>query len=850
MGGGQSKKPSNNDNSNNNAKGSNSAKSSSVSEQPSNNNTNTNNTKHTEEQGKKAGSSADRKDPGASTAAKDSSKKDTAAKSKDIMPKAKQEKNAQVARYELFKYGDSELLTYVDENGGRIYEDDQMQWRTFPEEWLELGQFVSAEQPVITTWVSDEGISYETYVDEGGKRFYCDFEAEAWLPFKPEWEGTGHYEVSKNSGTTEDKAETFGTFDRGGVTYTTYEVDEMVKVTYYFNEEKGDWEKLPDEWRFQKHEDTTPHATTALTRGNTMGASMGGTSSEEAAILKASIAAKDAEIAELKEKIESLIDKGNRNIEKAKKKIKSVEEKAEAEKIQYEARIAQLESELKSSGASVNEKTAKLEKEIQQLRFSSADAVKQSLADKDKEIKALSEKLAAAERQLNASKSQGNAALKVVLAKAKRTHSEAVELKKSFQLAKEEGKKQQQFVAVMFKDVEAGINERLSVFFAEVNSLRAKYRAEMLQRKLLFNKIQELKGNIRVFCRCRGLSKKEQGEGAAMVVDFPEKGEIVITDEKGAKKHFEFDCVFGPNASQGDVFEDTGPLITSVMDGYNVCIFAYGQTGAGKTYTMMGVPGNLGVNFRSLDELFKITKERSDEWNYTIVVSFLEIYNESIRDLLTTKGDETKLEIRQGPQGNFVPGLVEFPVKTVADVEKVIATGDKNRSTSATAMNEVSSRSHSVLQIRVEGESKVTKARSIGKLTLCDLAGSERVGRSEAQGQRLLEAAAINRSLSSLGNVMAGLAANQSHIPYRDSKLTYLLQDSLGGDSKTCFFVNISPSSTNVDESVQTLSFGKRLRNISLGPAGKNVVQGGGGGGDAPAGMPTAPPPGKGKGKK
>ncbi len=150
-----------------------------------------------------------------------------------------------------------------------------------------------------------------------------------------------------------------------------------------------------------------------------------------------------------------------------------------------------------------------------------------------------------------------------------------------------------------------------------------------------------------------------------------------------------------------------------------------------------------------------------------------------------------------------------------------------------------------MLQIRIDGENRLSKSKSLGKLTLCDLAGSERVGRSEATGQRLIEAAAINKSLSSLGNVMAGLAAGQSHIPYRDSKLTYLLQDSLGGDSKTAFFVNCSPSITNCDETIQTLNFGKRLRSVALGPVGKNVVAGGGG--DGPA---VPPPPGKGKGKK
>lgn len=779
-----------------------------------------------------------------------------------VQPKQQQQvgkkKITGTARYELFRYEDSEVLTYVGEDGQRIYEDDKGGWRTFPNEWEALGEFVSADQPVIVTWTSADGTSYETYLDDDGTRYYCDFDLEKWMPFKPEWEGTGTFhEVQDRS--KEDSA--FGTFSHLGTTYTTYEADEVVKVTYYFDEDSNEWVKLPEEWKLASHAVAAhqgadrPMTAAALVRSQTSSGlqvgnallgspAVGAGGAAGGAASSAVVAQKDKEIAELKAKVESLVEKGNRNIEKAKKKIKAVEDKAEAERIQLEARIKELELEVKAGQSGGAERVAKLEKEVQQLRFSAADSMKQSLADKDKEIGTLSTRLAAAEKQIASAKVQGAAAVKTIFARCKRLLEEARELRKLSVDARNDTRELKSLVAPSFKEMERLMSDRLSGVVSEIGALKAKYRAEMLQRKLLFNKIQELKGNIRVFCRCRGLSKKELAEGYEMCVAFPETGEISVTDEKGIVKNFEFDFVFGPTATQANVFEDTCPLITSVMDGYNVCIFAYGQTGAGKTYTMMGIPGNLGVNYRSLEELFKITKERSDEWNYSIHVSFLEIYNESIRDLLAKKGGEgEKLEIRQGPAGNFVPGLIEHEARSIADVDRIIEQGDKARSTSATAMNEVSSRSHSVLQIRIEGENRMTRSKSLGKLTLCDLAGSERVGRSEATGQRLIEAAAINKSLSSLGNVMAALAAGQQHVPYRDSKLTYLLQDSLGGDSKTAFFVNCSPSSSNADETIQTLNFGKRLRNVSLGPVSKNVVPEGGGG------APAAPPPGKGKGK-
>ena len=253
----------------------------------------------------------------------------------------------------------------------------------------------------------------------------------------------------------------------------------------------------------------------------------------------------------------------------------------------------------------------------------------------------------------------------------------------------------------------------------------------------------------------------------------------------------DFERCYGPNSKQETVFEDTKPIILSCIDGYNVCIMAYGQTGSGKTFTMMGPQDNPGVNRRAVKELLELCDSR-EEVDYTISVSLLEVYNEKIFDLLVnTRGKD--LKVMNGPHGTYVDGVRQVEVTTQAEVEAVMAQGDKNRSTGATLMNTDSSRSHLLLQLTVTGYNKISKATSRGKLTLVDLAGSERISKTQSSGERLVEAAAINKSLTSLGQVFKALATNAPHVPYRNSKLTYVLQDSLGGDSKTAVFVNVSP---------------------------------------------------------
>ncbi|XP_047315593.1 kinesin-like protein KIN-14R isoform X2 [Impatiens glandulifera] len=362
----------------------------------------------------------------------------------------------------------------------------------------------------------------------------------------------------------------------------------------------------------------------------------------------------------------------------------------------------------------------------------------------------------------------------------------------------------------------------------QCEDLKRKYSEEQTKRKKLYNEVQEAKGNIRVFCRCRPLSKTEIGAGHQTVIDFDaaKDGELGITNGgSSSKKIFKFDRVYTPKEDQLDVFADALPMVTSVLDGYNVCIFAYGQTGTGKTFTMEGTEENRGVNYRTLEELFKIAHERRELFSYDISVSVLEVYNEQIRDLLAPSPSSKKLEIKQDLEGaHHVPGLVEARVVNTKEVWDVLQAGTNARAVESNNVNEHSSRSHCMLCIMVKSRNLLNGEQTKSKLWLVDLAGSERLAKTDAQGDRLKEAQNINKSLSALGDVIFALAnKNSTHIPYRNSKLTQLLQDSLGGDSKTLMFVQISPSEHDSSETTSSLNFATRVRGVEMGPVRKQI---------------------------
>ncbi|XP_062081895.1 kinesin-like protein KIN-14I [Humulus lupulus] len=355
------------------------------------------------------------------------------------------------------------------------------------------------------------------------------------------------------------------------------------------------------------------------------------------------------------------------------------------------------------------------------------------------------------------------------------------------------------------------------------------YQRVLEENRKLYNQVQDLRGNIRVYCRVRPFFPGESSR--LSTVDHIDDGNItVLTPAKYCKegrKSFTFNKVFGPCATQEEVFSDTRPLIRSVLDGYNVCIFAYGQTGSGKTFTMTG-PKELteesqGVNYRALHDLFLLSEQRKDTFFYEISVQMLEIYNEQVRDLLITDGVNKRLEIRNSSQNGInVPDANLVPVSTTPDVLYLMNLGHKNRAVSATAMNDRSSRSHSCLTVHVQGRDLTSGAVLRGCMHLVDLAGSERVDKSEVTGDRLKEAQHINKSLSALGDVISSLAQKNSHVPYRNSKLTQLLQDSLGGQAKTLMFVHISPEAEAVGETISTLKFAERVSTVELGAAKAN----------------------------
>lgn len=360
---------------------------------------------------------------------------------------------------------------------------------------------------------------------------------------------------------------------------------------------------------------------------------------------------------------------------------------------------------------------------------------------------------------------------------------------------------------------------------ADREKFLALYTKENKARKAIHNKLLEIQGNIRVMCRVRPILDVERRSGQDVdVTNITSTEDIEIAKDPSTKQSFEFDRVFAPAVGQEEVFEAVQPLVVSVLDGYNVCIFAYGQTGSGKTHTMEGYGDQIGVAPRAVHEVFRMIDSMSEDWKYDVTFSILEIYNESIRDLLDSNNNKEKLDVRQGPEGNVVVGLTDVLVTSPEQVLNLMQQAQGNRAVGSHDMNEHSSRSHSILTLVCRGKNlKDTSLTTFGKLHLIDLAGSERISKTDATGDRLKEAQNINRSLSALGDVIQALGKRSAHVPYRNSKLTFLLQDSLGGNSKVMMFVNISPAIYNVGETVCSLNFAHRCRAVELGQAKRNA---------------------------
>ncbi|KAK1904534.1 Kinesin-like protein KIF3A [Dissostichus eleginoides] len=332
--------------------------------------------------------------------------------------------------------------------------------------------------------------------------------------------------------------------------------------------------------------------------------------------------------------------------------------------------------------------------------------------------------------------------------------------------------------------------------------------------------------NVKVVVRCRPFNQKEKmmNHKQAVLVDEI-RGTIEVNKLETPHeppKTFTFDTVFGPDSKQLDVYNLTArPIVDSVLEGYNGTIFAYGQTGTGKTFTMEGVravPELRGIIPNSFAHVFGHIAKAEGDTRFLVRVSYLEIYNEEVRDLLG-KDQLQRLEVKERPDvGVYIKDLSGYVVNNADDMDRIMTMGHKNRSVGSTNMNEHSSRSHAIFTITIECSEKGVDGNQhvrMGKLHLVDLAGSERQGKTGATGQRLKEATKINLSLSTLGNVISALVDGKStHVPYRNSKLTRLLQDSLGGNSKTMMCANIGPADYNYDETISTLRYANRAKNI------------------------------------
>ncbi|XP_070708795.1 kinesin-1 heavy chain-like [Pempheris klunzingeri] len=317
---------------------------------------------------------------------------------------------------------------------------------------------------------------------------------------------------------------------------------------------------------------------------------------------------------------------------------------------------------------------------------------------------------------------------------------------------------------------------------------------------------------IKVVCRFRPLNKSEVARGDKYIPKF--KGDDCV---QMAGKPYYFDRVFQSNTTQEQFYNAVAQkIVRDVLDGYNGTIFAYGQTSSGKTHTMEGVlhdPDMMGVIPRLVQDIFNYIYSMDENLEFHIKVSYFEIYLDKIRDLL----DVTKTNLSVHEDKNrvpFVKGCTERFVCSPNEVMEAIDEGKNNRSVAVTNMNEHSSRSHSIFQINIKQENLQTDQKLTGKLYLVDLAGSEKVGKTGAEGTVLDEAKMINKSLSALGNVISALAEGSTYVPYRDSKMTRILQDSLGGNCRTTMVICCSPSAFNDAETRTTLLFGQRAKTI------------------------------------
>eukprot|EP01059_Diplonema_ambulator_P037414 TRINITY_DN988_c3_g1_i1.p2 TRINITY_DN988_c3_g1~~TRINITY_DN988_c3_g1_i1.p2 ORF type:complete len:578 (+),score=269.36 TRINITY_DN988_c3_g1_i1:52-1785(+) len=407
--------------------------------------------------------------------------------------------------------------------------------------------------------------------------------------------------------------------------------------------------------------------------------------------------------------------------------------------------------------------------------------------------------------------------------------------------------------------IEQDRDNRIAKLERERDARYAQYEEYLMigekTRAELHNALIELKGNIRVFARVRPLLPREvQAKVSSTehyefpegtdhrglnVMEVPANAGVLGKNANVKTMPFTFDKVFDQSAQQQTIFDEISQLVQSALDGYKVCIFAYGQTGSGKTYTMEGPePGknssSSGMIPRAVRQIFDNCKWKSKQsgFKYKLLCSFIQIYNETIHDLMNPADmyqvgpgkEPLKHEIRNTETESIVTDIKEVEVTDEQTVFKLLQKAQDNRKTAGTKLNEVSSRSHSIFIMKIKGWNEATQQEMNGQLNLIDLAGSERLAKSQAEGDRLKETQHINKSLACLGDVIAALGKGAAAVPFRQSKLTHVLQPSMTNQSKTLMFVNINPLPEHLNESICSLRFAAKVNAVEIGIAKKKVV--------------------------
>ncbi|XP_034104570.1 kinesin-like protein KIF18A isoform X1 [Drosophila albomicans] len=339
--------------------------------------------------------------------------------------------------------------------------------------------------------------------------------------------------------------------------------------------------------------------------------------------------------------------------------------------------------------------------------------------------------------------------------------------------------------------------------------------------------------NIKVVVRVRPYNRREQEQNQRCIIKVMDSSSLLFDPDEeddefffqGAKQQYrdiskrtnkklsmEYDRVYDTERTNEDIFaECTAPLVDAVLDGYNCSVFVYGATGAGKTFTMLGSENCPGITFLTMRDLFEKIQMQQDTRKFDVGVSYLEVYNEQVMNLLTKTGP---LKLREDSNGVVVSGLVLTPIYSAEELLRMLTLGNSNRTQHPTDANAESSRSHAIFQVHIRITDRTTGTKRSVKLSMIDLAGSERAASTKGMGMRFKEGASINKSLLALGNCINKLADGLKHIPYRDSNLTRILKDSLGGNCRTLMVANVSMSSITYEDTYNTLKYASRAKKI------------------------------------